>query len=67
MNYKIINNPNNVFNVIETATNQIIGAFGTQEEAKDYMRFLNLVGAFDGFTPSFLVKKVENFGKKSVK
>jgi len=56
-----------IYNVIETTTSQIIKTFMDPKEAKDYMRFLNLGGAFDGFTPSFLVKKVENFGKKSVK
>ena len=67
MNYKIINNSDNLFNVIETATSQVIKTFMDQKEAKDYMRFLNFGGAFDGFTPNFLVKKVENFEKKSVK
>ena len=67
MNYMIINNSDNLFNVIETATSQVIKTFMDQKEAKDYMRFLNLGGAFDGFTPNFLVKKVKNFEKKSVK
>jgi len=60
----IINNSDNLFNVIETATSQIIKTFTDQKEAKNYMRFLNLGGSFDGFTPSFLVKKIEKYGKK---
>jgi hypothetical protein len=63
MNYKIINNSDNLFNVIETATSQIIKSFEDQKEAKDYMRFLNLGGAFDGFTPSFLAKKLKPLEK----
>jgi len=46
-----------IYNVIETTTNQIIKTFETQKSAKEYMRHLNLGGAFDGWTPSFMLKK----------
>jgi hypothetical protein len=64
MNYKITTNTNSLFDVVETGTHQIIGSFSLQKEAKEYMRFLNLGGAFDGYTPNFLLKKVEKYEKK---
>ena len=59
MNYKIKNN-NNVFDVLETATNQIIASFPTQKEAKDLLRKLNLGGGFDGWTPTFILKTINH-------
>jgi hypothetical protein len=47
-----------IYKVLETATNQIIERFKTQKDAKDFMRHLNLGGGFDGFTPTFMLKKV---------
>jgi hypothetical protein len=46
-----------VYNVVETTTNQIIKTFNIHKDAKEYMRHLNLGGAFDGWTPSFMLKK----------
>jgi hypothetical protein len=55
-----------VYNVLETATNQIVERFNDHKLAKDFMRHLNLGGGFDGFTPTFMLKKVtvkpENIG-----
>jgi len=44
-----------IYNVIETTTNQIIKSFPAPTEAKEFMRHLNLGGAFDGFTPTFML------------
>ena len=60
MNYKI-QNENKTFSVLETKTNQVIGSFKEQQEAKKLLRHLNLGGCFDGFTPTFFLK---NTGKK---
>jgi hypothetical protein len=61
MNYKIkiedIVAQHNVA-VIETATDQVIKKFETVEAAKKFMRHLNLGGAFDGWSPSFILKSV---------
>jgi uncharacterized FlaG/YvyC family protein len=73
MNYKIVealmwpetselNCP--IFNVVETSTNQIIKTFPAPKEAKEFMRHLNLGGGFDGWTPSFMLKKI-NFKQKN--
>jgi hypothetical protein len=43
--------------VIEKCTGQIIEAYNSQNEAKNKMKFLNLGGAFDGFSPSFVLRK----------
>lgn len=41
--------------IYETQTEQYIASFFFVEDAQDYMRFLNSGGAFDGFTPSFVL------------
>ena len=43
MNYKIVNE-NNTYNVFETATEQVIRSFFTVDEAKKFLRHLNLGG-----------------------
>jgi hypothetical protein len=58
MNYKVKNN-SNIFEVLETTTNQVIAKFPTQKEAKDLLRHLNLGGGFDGWTPSFILKTIK--------
>jgi hypothetical protein len=54
MNYKVIE-IGGAFVVEEKETNQIIETFDEYSEAKKYMKFLNLGGGFDGFTPSFIL------------
>lgn len=54
MNYKVVE-IGGVFAVEEKSTQQIIETFEDYTDAKKYMKFLNLGGAFDGFTPSFIL------------
>jgi diaminopimelate decarboxylase len=58
MNYKIKSN-NNLFEVVETATNQIVGKFADQKAAKELLRHLNLGGGFDGWSPTFILKTIK--------
>lgn len=61
MNYHIIAlemNNDYIWCVIETHTEQLIRAFEFEDEADEYCEFLNAGGAFDGFTPSFVLKEV---------
>jgi hypothetical protein len=44
--------------VLENKTEQPIDFFYFEEDAKEYKQFLNSGGAFDGFTPSFVLKEV---------
>jgi hypothetical protein len=44
--------------VMETKTEQLIQAFEFEEEAEEYKEFLMDGGAFDGFTPSFVLREV---------
>jgi len=62
MNYRVVEGSN--FTVVETTTEQIINTFSTMKEAKNYMRYLNLGGGFDGWTPQFMLKKVAELPKK---
>ena len=65
MNYKIVNE-SNTYNVFETATEQVIRSFFTVDEAKKFLRHLNLGGGFDGWSPNFFLKKI-NLSKKKAK
>lgn len=47
--------------VVETLTNQVIKSFYSREKAKKLLRHLNLGGGFDGWTPTFFMKKIEIF------
>ena len=44
--------------VIETSTDQLIKAFEFEDEAEEYCIFLNFGGAFDGWTPTFILQEV---------
>lgn len=44
--------------VMESKTEQLIKAFAFEDEAEEYSEFLNGGGAFDGFTPSFVLREV---------
>jgi hypothetical protein len=59
MNYKIIDSKDipTCFDVVETATNVIVKTFPLYQDARKFLRHLNLGGAFDGWTPMFMVKK----------
>jgi len=56
MNYKL--KVENGVSVIETATEQIIKKFDNLDSARKFMRHLNLGGAFDGWSPSFMLKSM---------
>ena len=62
MNYYVmplnIADRNFVWCVMENQTEQLIKAFEFEDEAEDYSEFLNQGGAFDGFTPSFVLREV---------
>jgi len=57
LNYKIIQQGKK-HNVVETKTGLIIGSFRTVQEAKKLQVHLNKGGAFDGFSPAFIVNSV---------
>jgi hypothetical protein len=57
VNYKIFSNETK-HTVVETTTMQEIRVFQEKDEAKNLMRFLNLGGAFDGWTPRFILKNI---------
>lgn len=58
MNYDI-SRMNNDFVVLEKQTGYNIKAFSSQKKAFEYCCFLNSGGAFDGFTPEFVIKKAK--------
>jgi hypothetical protein len=67
MNYNLIEDKtDNYFWIEETSTNQLIKKVVGFKEAKETMRYLNLGGGFDGWTPAFMLKKIENFNKNKV-
>ena len=61
MNYNLVEGKDrSMYVVIEETTNQVIKSFPGNKflEARNFMRHLNLGGAFDGWTPSFLLKNI---------
>ena len=62
MNYKIVEKDKK-FLVLETRTEQLMGEYSNRQDAKTQLRFLNLGGAFDGFSPTFILKKVKDLTK----
>lgn len=67
MNYNLIEDKtDNYFWIEETPTNQLIKKVVGFKEAKETMRYLNLGGGFDGWTPAFFLKKLDNFNKKDI-
>jgi hypothetical protein len=62
MNYEVIplhvGNADYLWCVMEVPTEQLIKAYDFEEDANDYCEFLNTGGAFDGFTPSFVLREV---------
>jgi diaminopimelate decarboxylase len=63
MNYKVKANESKTFDVVETATTQVIKSFTDQKDAKLLLRHLNFGGGFDGWTPSFMLKNVMSTNK----
>ena len=60
---KYIVNPVNIENdfiwqVTETTTDQVIKGFFFEDDALEYANFLEDGGAFDGFTPTFILQEV---------
>ena len=65
MNYKLVNytadisTPNIQFaDVLETTTNQTLKQNMSVPKARDLVRYLNMGGGFDGFTPAFFLAQV---------
>lgn len=58
MNYDISRNKD-TYNVLEKQTGYNIKSFSSQKKAFEYCCFLNSGGAFDGFTPEFILKKAK--------
>jgi hypothetical protein len=63
LNYNLIESrtDKSMHDIVELSTDQVIKSFpGSQFlDARKFMRHLNLGGGFDGFTPSFLLKKIK--------
>lgn len=55
--YKVVND-NNSYVVIEKKTDHRIREFFSKKKAEQYAECLALGAGFNGFTPSFIVKKV---------
>lgn len=57
MNYDVVRSKNK-FLVMEKQTGYNIKYFDSQKKAFEYCCFLNSGGSFDGFTPEFMLKKI---------
>jgi hypothetical protein len=52
-------NEDYVWGVYEHATNHVVDSFFFEEDAQELAQFMEYGGAFDGFTPAFVIAKVE--------
>jgi hypothetical protein len=66
MNYKMLNDLG-TYKVLEVATEQSVGSFETQTEARKFLRHLNLGGGFDGWSPAFVLRSMKTHLKKNIK
>lgn len=64
VNYKVVKE-NSSYNIVETQTDQVVKTFNNQEDAKKLMKQLNLGGGFDGWTPTFFTKNLQNSSQGS--
>lgn len=58
LDYKVVKD-NSGFSVIENKTEQVVKSFNNHQDAKKFMKFLNLGGGFAGWTPSFMLKSIK--------
>lgn len=67
MNYKLSENikDKSIYDVFETATEQVITSCSDFSKARKVMRHLNLGGSFDGWTPSFFLVDVSKILNKN--
>jgi hypothetical protein len=47
-----------IWNVYEKATSHVIETFFFEEDAIEFASFMDRGGAFDGFTPAFMLKPI---------
>jgi len=59
-NYDIVLNEDFSWSVFENQTDLVIETFFFQDDAEDYAQFLNNGGAFDGWTPYFMMNSTKN-------
>jgi len=62
MTYNLVEGKDkSMYDVLEETTSQVIKSFPGDRfsEARAFMRHLNLGGGFDGWTPTFLLKKIK--------
>ena len=62
MNYNLVEGQDkSKYDILEETTSQVIKSFPGDRfaEARAFMRHLNLGGGFDGWTPTFLLKKIK--------
>jgi hypothetical protein len=60
MKYKMLNDLGS-YKVFETTTEQTVGRFSTELEARKFLRHLNFGGGFDGWTPNFFLRDLSTY------
>jgi len=59
-NYYIKKNDSHKFEVMERSTEQSIGVFADYKSAQEMSKKLNNGAGFDGWTPTFFLKNINN-------
>jgi len=58
MDYRVVKN-DNAYNVFETKTEHNVATYLTETEARVIARMYNLGGGFAGWTPKFILQKID--------
>lgn len=48
--------------VYENASELVVDTFVSEQEARSFIKFLNMGGGFNGFTPAFMTRRTYNPG-----
>jgi hypothetical protein len=63
MNYKIVQSTDR-YSIFETSTDQIIKTFLNFNDARKFLRHMNLGGGFDSWTPNFFLRDFTTYINK---
>ena len=64
MNY-FVKRDSSSYNVVEKATDHVVGSYARHDDAKNTSKRLNSGVAFDGWTPAFILQSGKNLFEKS--
>ena len=65
MTHKIIKESEELFHIVEIASENVIGTYKNHDEAHQLYRRMKKKIGFEGFTPNFIIRSVKGYGSES--